>query len=218
MIVTIDGPAGAGKSSIARRLAEELGFAFLDTGAMYRAVAWAALQAGIDVTDPAQVESIARQLLLRLQGDRVFVGKTEITQEIRTPEVTEAIKFAANNGSVREILSRKQREIAREAAHLVSEGRDQGTAVFPDAECKIFLTASPEERARRRHAELERAGQRVTLPEVLASQNTRDAADAARAVGPLVRAEDAIEVCTDGMTPEQVLAALAKIVRGRLGT
>ena len=144
MIVTIDGPAGAGKSSAARALAERLGFRFLDTGAMYRAVAWAALRRGIDVRDTAALDSLIPQLELNLRGTHVLLNGEDVTHQIRTPEVTHAVRFAADSVPVRQFLSKLQRQIA-DAGSIVTEGRDQGTVVFPDADCKIFLTASPAE-------------------------------------------------------------------------
>ena len=213
MIVTIDGPAGAGKSSVARRLAERLGFAFLDTGAMYRAVAWKARECAVDWQQPDQIEAVARDMDLSIRGDAVIVDGQDIREEIRTPAVTECIRYAAENLGVREVLTHRQRQFADSVDNLVTEGRDQGTTVFPQADCKIFLTATPEERAKRRYHELLAKGESVTYPEVLASQNQRDAGDSGRPVGALAKAEDAVEVYTDGMSPEQVVAHLEWIVR-----
>lgn len=213
MIVTIDGPAGAGKSSAARRLAHRLGFDFLDTGAMYRAVAWAACEARISFDDPSHIEALAAQIVIDFHGDQVLVDGRDVTRQIRTPDVTERIRYAASNERVREILSERQRRIGAKSENLVTEGRDQGTTVFPHADCKIFLTATPEERARRRYEELRAKGESVTLQEVLESQNQRDAGDAKRSVGPLAKADDAVEVYTDGMSQEEVLNHLEWIVR-----
>ena len=212
MIVTIDGPAGAGKSSIARRLAERLGFDFLDTGAMYRAVAWAALQSESNLANPEAIVRIASDIKIEFKGGRLIVDGHDASEEIRTPEVTEHVKYAAGNEEVRSLLVHQQRQIGDASQDLVTEGRDQGTVVFPNAECKIFLTATPEERARRRYRELIGKGEVITFAEVLDSQNKRDAGDADREVAPLVKADDAVEVYTDEMTPEQVLAHLEWIV------
>lgn len=213
MIVTIDGPAGAGKSSAARRLANRLGFDFLDTGAMYRAVAWAACETNISFEDPRQIEALAERITIDFNGDQVLVDGRDVTTEIRTPAVTERIRYAASNERVRETLSERQRQIGARSKNLVTEGRDQGTIVFPQADCKIFLTATAEERAKRRFHELIAKGENVTFPEVLKSQNQRDAGDANRSIGPLAKAEDAIEVYTDGMSPDEVLDHLEWIVR-----
>jgi len=215
MIVTIDGPAGAGKSTIARALAQRLGFRFLDTGAMYRAVAWAARQAGHDWQDAAGLVKLAETLQLAVSEDRVTVNGHDVTAAIRTNEITSLTHYAANNPGVREILVSLQRQTA-DLDNFVTEGRDQGTVVFPHAECKIYLTASPEERARRRAQELADRGQPTPVEEVLRKQNQRDQSDASRAVGPLVAAEDAVEVATDGLTPEEVLDRLEALVREKM--
>lgn len=215
MIVTIDGPAGAGKSTIARALARRLGFRFLDTGAMYRAVAWAALDRGHDWGQPEQLVELAASLRMDVDEDLVKVDGREVTREIRTPQVTAVTHYAANNPGVRAILVEQQREMAG-GDNLVTEGRDQGTVVFPHAECKIYLTASPEERARRRTQELVARGQQASVEEVLRDQNLRDASDASRSVGPMVAASDAVEVVTDGLSPDEVLDRLEALVREKM--
>jgi cytidylate kinase len=215
MIVTIDGPAGAGKSSIARRLAERLSFQFLDTGAMYRAVALAALRRGLGDDDAAAIARLARELAIDMRHERTFLNGEDVSAAIRTPEVSAAVYLAADNVAVRERLVELQRGIARDR-NTVTEGRDQGTVAFPQAECKIFLTASPQERAQRRHAELAARGEPITLEQVLAQQTDRDRRDAARPVGALVKAADAVEVSTDGLTPEEVVNRLERIVRSRV--
>lgn len=212
MIVTIDGPAGAGKSTIARELARRIGFEFLDTGAMYRAVALASLDANLDFEDRPNVAKLAGEIVMEFRDDKLFLNQKDASQAIRTPRVTEHVKFAASNPYVREILVEQQRRIGASCDNLVTEGRDQGTIVFPSAECKIYLTATAEERARRRYRQLIANGERITFAEVLDSQNERDASDANRDVGPMAKAEDAIEVLTDEMTLEEVVDHLVWVV------
>jgi CMP/dCMP kinase len=214
MIVTIDGPAGAGKSSAARELARRLGFRFLDTGAMYRAVTWAALDRGVDLADAAALAALAGQLKVELDGDRVVVDGRDVSREIRSFEITSATHHAADNPEVRALLCVWQRAAAQ-GHDVVTEGRDQSTVVFPDAECKIFLTAQAEERARRRFHDLAARGESVSFDEVLAKQQVRDQRDVSRPVGALRKADDAIEVATDGLGPAEVVARLEQIVRSR---
>jgi CMP/dCMP kinase len=215
MIVTIDGPAGAGKSSIARRLAERLSFQFLDTGAMYRAVTLAALRAGLGDGDAPQIAALAETLAIDLAHERTILNGEDVSAAIRTSDVSAAVYLAADNVAVRRRLVALQRQIAG-SRDTVTEGRDQGTVAFPQAECKIFLTASPEERARRRHAELAARGELVSLESVLAQQQDRDQRDAARPVGALLKAADAVEVWTDGLSPDEVIDRLEQIVRGKM--
>ncbi len=212
MIVAIDGPAGAGKSSVSRQLADRLGFQFLDTGAMYRAVALAALERGLGDGDEGRIASMTNTLTLDFSGNRVLLDGRDVTGDIRTSRVSAAVYLAADNPAVRERMVEMQRQIAG-TRDTVTEGRDQGTVAFPHAECKIFLTASPEERARRRHAELKSRGEEISLAEVLAQNAARDLRDSTRSVGRLVKAEEAVEVYTDGLTTEQVIDRLEEIVR-----
>jgi cytidylate kinase len=215
MIVTIDGPAGAGKSVVSRRLAERLGFRFLDTGAMYRAAALAALSAGVDWNDERAVADVARQARIEVSTDRVLLDGEDVTAAIRTVEITRLTRHTANNALVREHLVALQRRIVA-GGEFVTEGRDQGTVAFPHAECKIFLTASAAERARRRHADLAARGENIPFDVVLAQQNERDASDENRAVGPLVAAADAIEVSTDGLAADEVVEKLLAVVQARM--
>ena len=215
MIVTVDGPAGAGKSSAARALAERLGFQYLDTGAMYRAVVWAAQQRGVDCTRSEDLAAVARSIHIELDGSRVLVDGRDIGPAIRTKAITAAVRHAADNLAVRGRLVELQRELAQRL-DTVTEGRDQGTVAFPDAECKLFLTATPEERARRRVQELASRGQPASFEEILQAQNRRDREDATRPVGRLVPAADAVEVVTDGIPLAAVVDRLEEIVRNKL--
>jgi cytidylate kinase len=212
MIVTIDGPAGAGKSSAARRLARRLGFHFLDTGAMYRAVTLAGKRGGVNWDNAAELADVAAGLVLEVTDDRVFMNGEDVTAEIRTLEITTLTQHAADNEAVRRQLIDQQRAIAA-GTDVVTEGRDQATVVFPHAECKIFLTAGEEERARRRFQDLAARGEEVDFQVVLEKQRRRDQRDIERTFGGLAKASDSIEVNTDGMTPEQVVDRLEQIVR-----
>ena len=214
MIVTIDGPAGAGKSSAARELARRLGFRFLDTGAMYRAVTLAARERGCDLADGAQLARTAGEICVELIDDRVYLDGRDVTSAIRKFDITTMIHYAADNAAVREQLVLWQRAAAK-GSNVVTEGRDQGTVVFPDAECKIFLIADEEERARRRHLDLQARGEDIPFEEVLANQRLRDERDGSRAVGALRKADDAIEFSTDGLSPDEVVGRLESIVRSR---
>ena len=215
MIVTIDGPAGAGKSSVSRSLAQRIGFQYLDTGAMYRALTWYVQQQQVDLMDQTVVANLANRLEMRFDAGRVWANGKDVSQEIRGALVTESVSEIADNPAVRQIMVSLQREIA-ELGNYVCEGRDQGTVAFPDAECKIFLTASPSERARRRYLQLLENGKSADLNQILASQTARDHRDETRSVGKLAKASDAIEVLTDGKPFEEVLDELVAIVKARL--
>jgi cytidylate kinase len=215
MIITIDGPAGAGKSSAARALARRLGFEFLDTGAMYRAVALAALRAGVNLRDEAALSALLEAVRLEMPpGGRVLLGGEDVTGLIRTQEVTAATGPVADSPAVRRRLAAMQRALAV-GRNLVCEGRDQGTVVFPDAGCKFFLTADPAERARRRQQEMASRGERLELEAVLAAQEVRDRRDAARDLAPMRPAADAVELDSTRLTPEQVVDAMEAAVRRR---
>jgi CMP/dCMP kinase len=215
MIVTIDGPAGAGKSSAARELAARLGFQFLDTGAMYRAVTWYCLDQRVDLYDEQAVAETARRIDLRLDADRVFVDGREVTREIRSTAVTHESRFIAGNNLVRAHLVTLQRQLAA-GKNVVTEGRDQGTVAFPDAECKFFLTADAETRALRRQSDLAAHGEHVPLDEILAQQNSRDRRDAARTIGALKPANDAMTIDTTGLAFAEVISELERRVRDKL--
>ncbi|TWU37676.1 Cytidylate kinase [Novipirellula aureliae] len=212
MIVAIDGPAGAGKSSIARQTADAMGFEFLDTGALYRAATLAVIRAQIDFQDVEAMVNLTSGLRIDWDGTRVLLDGEDVSNEIRSPTVTDAIRYLADQPLIRKQLSALQRRIA-DGRNVVTEGRDQGAEVFPEAECKIFLTASPEERARRRCEQLRKDGRHLTHAEVLAAQNKRDREDQTREVGRLRAADDAIVLDTDGMTPGEVLEVVLTTVR-----
>ncbi len=217
VVITIDGPAGAGKSTVAGRLASSLGFDFLDTGALYRCVTLACLRASVDLGDQAAVFDVAQRLNIQLHGTLVTMNGEDVSERIREPEVTKNIRAVADNQAVRTLLTNIQRGCAVGRC-MVTEGRDQGTVVFPDSPCKIFLVASPEERARRRVRELEAKQIEATFEDILEMQEQRDATDAVRPVGALRKADDAIEVCTDGLSFDEVVELLKDIVKRRLGT
>jgi cytidylate kinase len=215
MIVTIDGPAGTGKSTVARRLAERLGFEFLNTGAMYRAVALVCLERAIAIDDAAAVAALPGKLEIRFRENRLWLDGRDVSETIRAPAVTEAASLVASNPQVRTQLVALQRRCG-DGINLVTEGRDQGTVVFPDAPCKVFLTASPEERARRRQQELSAQGQMVSFELILADQKLRDERDETRAVAPLRPAADAVVFDTSSLTAVEVLDRLEQLVRGRM--
>ncbi|NQU20891.1 MAG: (d)CMP kinase [Candidatus Nealsonbacteria bacterium] len=216
MIITIDGPAGAGKSTVARALARRLGFRFLDTGAMYRAVALAGLRHGVVWDRPEQLAELAGKVSLEVVAERIFLDGEDVSEAIRSTEVTAVTRHAADHPQIREHLVALQRAAAG-SDDVVTEGRDQGTVVFPQAPCKIFLTAGAEERARRRVRDLQSQGESATLEDVLAAQQRRDRQDTDRPVGRLVPAADAVEVCTDGMSLEEVVDRLESLVRAGSG-
>jgi cytidylate kinase len=212
MIVTIDGPAGAGKSTAARAVAKRLGWHYLDTGAMYRAVAWAGLDRGVNLAASQRVAQLARTITIAFDSGRVLVDGRDVSEVIRTKEITDATRLVADAPAVREVMTAVQRRVAANA-DVITEGRDQGTVVFPHAALKIFLTASAAERARRRCEEERARGREVAFEEMLAAQNRRDQADASRDVGPLVPAADAIHVITDGLSHEEVVQRLVTLIR-----
>jgi CMP/dCMP kinase len=204
-VIAIDGPAGSGKSTVARRLAERLGLEYLDTGAMYRAVTFAALRRGIDPADAEPVEKLARSVEMEVTLDGVTVDGVDATIEIRGPEVSRAVSLVAANPGVRSELVRRQREWTTERGGGVLEGRDIGTVVFPDAELKVYLNARPEVRAERRAAEV--TG--LDYETVAADMARRDALDQGRDTDPLRRADGALEIDTTDMTIEQIVDDLA---------
>lgn len=221
--IAIDGPAGAGKSTVARKLAEALGYLYIDTGAMYRAATWLTLQNKLPLSDPQAIARMtaATDLVLKPPDEtsegriRVFVDGREITREIRSRETTEWASLVSALAPVRAVLVKKQQELAS-GGSAVLDGRDIGTVVLPRAGLKIFLTASPEERARRCLIDLEKQGEPANFEELLAAINERDHRDRTRDTSPLTKAEDAIEVCTDKLTADQVVDAIMVLVKSRL--
>ena len=218
-IVAIDGPAGAGKSTVAKRVAKELGFAFLDTGAMYRAATWRALKHTIDLDDPQALAASTEAMNLVLEetpgGQRVVVDGEDVAKVIRTPEVTRLIFNLDQNSAVRRSLVGLQRRFG-ENQPTVAEGRDVGTVVFPKAKCKIFLDASLECRTQRRAEDLRKAGQPVDLDQLRADIHERDEKARNRADSPLRQADDAVLVDTSNLTIDEVVAELARLARERL--
>ncbi|NLF31651.1 MAG: (d)CMP kinase [Planctomycetes bacterium] len=216
MIITIDGPAGSGKSTAARHLAERLGLAYLDTGAMYRAVTLRALRQEVDLTDGDALTHCAAGAALSLRYDdgrlRVLLDGQDVSEAIRSVEVTDNSHYLASTPGVRDVLVALQRRAAGDLGDVVTEGRDQGSVVFPDATVKFFLVADPDVRARRRYDELRAKGQDVGFDAVRDAMAARDRRDAGRDVAPLVRPDGAIEVDTTGLSIEQVIDVLARHV------
>jgi len=209
MVIAIDGPAGAGKSTVARALAERLGFTYLDSGAMYRCVALAAIERGVDLDDEAAMGELAGSLEIELDRDRVALDGRDVSAAIRDPRVSDASSRASVHPGVREAMVARQRELIA-AGRYVAEGRDIGTVVSPEAPLKVFLTASPQERARRR---AEQTGE--DLETVLAAQRERDARDESREHSALRAADDAVELDTTGLALDQVVDRVVTLARQR---
>lgn len=217
-VIAIDGPAGAGKSTVARTVAEKLGYTYIDTGAMYRAITWAVLQAGITPDDPATAEAVARiaaatEITLKPHPDgiRVYVDERDVTDVIRSPETSAAVSYVAANPRVRSRLLTLQRAMA-EKGGVVMDGRDIGTVVLPGADLKVFLTASAEERARRRFRQLKGTKGSPSLASIRNNIEERDAIDSTRAVAPLRKADDGIEIDTTTLTIDEAVDAVLRLV------
>lgn len=210
-IIAIDGPAGSGKSTVAKIVAERLGYTYIDTGAMYRAVAVKSMQAGIPLEEPDRIIALADRLDIEFRqvegSQHIFADGEDVSVAIRTPDATRLSSPVSAIPGVRHRLVDIQRRMG-EAGGVVMEGRDIGTYVFPNAEVKLFLTASHDERARRRVKDLERAGQPSDLAKVAADIKERDQRDSSREMAPLCQAEDAVLIVTDGMSIEEVVLAV----------
>ncbi len=215
-VVAIDGPSGAGKSTAGRALAERLGYTFIDTGAMYRALALKALRASLPLDSDAEMTALSHATRIELVdgGRRVQVDGQDVTAEVRSREVSGAASRVSVHPGVRRDMVARQRELGRDGG-VVLDGRDIGTAVFPDAEVKLYIDADPVQRARRRHAELARAGAAVPLEAVEREVRERDHSDTHRTESPLVRAVDATLLDTTHLSPEAVLDQMLAIVRDR---
>ena len=216
-VVAVDGPVGSGKSTVARRVAALLGYVYLDTGAMYRAVGLLATEAGVGLDDEDPVVALARSAGLRFDAaGRLFAGVRDVSDAIRTLEMGAAASRVSALPGVRSLLVEEQRRLAGNT-DIVMEGRDIGTNVFPDAALKVYLTARPEVRAERRAAELRAGGDEVDDAQVLTALLERDRRDSTRAVAPLRKAADAVELDTSGMTLDEVVEAVAGLARGQVG-
>jgi cytidylate kinase len=215
VVVAIDGPAGAGKSTIAKRVAERLGFTYIDTGAMYRAVALWGLRQNVSADDMHRMEQLALAAEIELSPGRIQLNGEDVTEAIRTPDVSNGASRIAVIPGVRRAMVAKQREIG-ERASVVMEGRDIGTVVFPQAEVKIYLDANPDERVRRRLNEQKQKDESVSADSVAAQMKERDQRDSTRADAPLSQAPDAVFLDSTGLTIEEVEEAVLKIVRARV--
>lgn len=216
-IIAIDGPAGAGKSTIARLVAGKLGYIYIDTGAMYRAIALKALAGGVDFGDEAALTALAEKSHIKLTFDNngcqlIYLDDRDVSEDIRTPRVSQHVSLAAKVPGVRHAMVRLQRELAASGG-VVMDGRDIGSYVLPDANVKIFLTASIEERARRRKIDLEEKGYKVDIKQLADEIATRDKIDSSREMAPLMQAADAILVDSSALTIEEVIAKIINIIR-----
>jgi len=216
MVIAIDGPSGVGKGTVSRAIAKALGYRHVDTGAMYRAIAWLALHRPLDLDDEAAVSALAEAAQVDISDGRVTVDGVAVTQAIRTPDIDRAVTSVARLPAVRRILVARQRAFA-EAGGVVMEGRDIGTVVFPDADVKVYLDASPEERARRRAADPAHGGGPQVLSDVATALATRDRIDSTRAASPLTIAPDAEVIDTTGVPADDVVRRVIEIVQRRVG-
>jgi CMP/dCMP kinase len=215
LIIAIDGPSGAGKGTVARGIAARLGYRHVDTGAMYRAVAWQALHDGVDVNDETAVASIGERASFDLEDGKAIINGHDVAREIRTPRIDAAAAAVARHRAVREVLVRRQREMGR-VGSVVMEGRDIGTVVFPEAHVKVYLDASPEERARRRAADpAHAASEKGAIAEIATALAERDLSDSTRAASPLACAADAFVIDTTAMPVDAVVDLVLAVVESR---
>lgn len=219
--IAIDGPAGAGKSTVAKKLARWLGFLYIDTGAMYRAVTYEALQKGVSLDDEMALTDLARNMNITISVDpdnetAIYVDMREVTRNIREPVVSRHVSLVARVPGVRRALVRLQQQLAA-AGGVVMEGRDIGTVVLPNADFKFYLTASPLERAKRRARELEEKGHRIDLDQLAGEIAERDSIDSTRITDPLKPAQDAVIIDCSSVDADQVVQLLAETVTGRMG-
>jgi cytidylate kinase len=212
LVIAIDGPSGAGKGTVARAIADALGYRHVDSGAMYRAVGWKALRDGIPLDDEAALEALAERSRIVVTDSRIAIDDADVTREIRTPAIDRAAASVARLPSVRSVLVRLQRELGN-GGGIVMEGRDIGTVVFPDADVKIYLDASPEERARRRASDPAHAGMPAAVADVAKMMTERDRSDSTRTASPLYAAHDAVVVDTTDKNVESVVAEVLEVVR-----
>lgn len=215
IIVAIDGPAGSGKSTIAKIIADKYNFTYIDTGAMYRMITLYCLDNNVNFKDEFAIKNALAKISLDMQGDKFFLNSKEVTQNIREPRINENVSQIASIKVVRDNLVNLQRKIS-EGKNVILDGRDIGTVVFPNAQIKIYLIASPEERANRRYKELIQKGTDISYDEVLKSIKERDYIDSTRKESPLTKAADAIELDSTGLKIEEVLAFISKRIEEKI--